>query len=200
MMIRFATLRDNIHDLARLVYETDTIIPFLFGGADKAIQRIKELIEREDNVFSYKNIVVYEDDNQSIKGIILFYAPQQKNKKRENEDYSQVFTSFELLKLWFKTLILHSIDNKSEIDGIYIQNISVKASSRGEGIGTQLINHTKEWAREHGYTSLWLDVAFENHKAKKLYENHGFSEVSKHRILLSKSGFSRMKKNLPVLF
>lgn len=195
-MIRFATLQDDTNLLARLVYETDTIIPFLFGRAEVAILKIKVLIEMEDNVFSYKNMLVYEGENQTIKGILLFYAPQQKNKKRENEAYSQVFSSIELIRLWFKSIFLKSIENKSEIDGLYIQNISVDASARGEGIGTQLINHTKEWASKKGFTSLWLDVAFNNPKAKKLYEKQGFTLESKHRILFSKSGFFRMRKNL----
>ncbi len=196
MMIRFATLRDDTQLLARLVYETDSIIPFLFGRAEVAILKIKALTERDDNVFSYKNILVYEGENQTIKGILLFYAPQQKNKKRENDAYSQVFSFIELIKLWFKSIFLKSIENKSEIDGLYIQNISVEASARGEGIGTKLINHTEEWASKQGFNSLWLDVAFDNPKAKKLYEKQGFSEVSKHHILFSNSGFLRMRKGI----
>lgn len=195
-MIRFVTLRDDTQILARLVYETDNIITYLFGKSELALLKIKALIERDDNVFSYKNILVYEGEGQTIKGILLFYAPKQKNKKRENDAYSQVFSSIELIKLWFKSIFLKSIENKSEIDGLYIQNISVEASDRGEGIGTKLINHTEEWASKQGFNSLWLDVAFDNPKAKKLYEKQGFSEVSKHHILFSNSGFFRMRKGI----
>lgn len=195
-MIRFATLQDERLQLARLVYETDNIISYLFGSPKVALLKIKALIERDDNVFSHKNILVYEDESQTIKGILLFYAPQQKNKNRENVAYSQVFSPLELLKLWFKSIFLKSIENKSEVDGLYIQNISVEASARGEGIGTKLINHTEEWASKQGFNSLWLDVAFDNPKAKRLYEKQGFFEVSKHHILFSKSGFFRMRKSL----
>lgn len=131
-MIRFATLRDDTQLLARLVYETDSIIPYLFGRTEVALLKIKSLIERDDNVFSYKNILVYEGESQKIKGILLFYAPKQKNKKRKNLAFSQVFSPFELFKLWFKSIFLKSIQNKSEIDGLYIQNIFVEASARGE--------------------------------------------------------------------
>lgn len=199
-MIRFATLQDESLQLARLVYETDKIIPYLFGSSQKALLKIKALIERDDNVFSYKNILVYQGENCVIKGVLLLYAPQQRNKKRENVAYSQVFSLFELFKLWFKSIFLKAIEDKSEVDGLYIQNISVEASARGEGIGTKLINHAEELATQEGFTSLWLDVAFDNPKAKKLYEKQGFSEVSRHPILFSKSGFIRMKKNLTSTF
>lgn len=195
-MIRFATLEDNELCIANLVYETDSIIPFVFGKKDKALPKIKTLIEREDNTFSYKNILVFESENQTIKGIILVYSPKHKNKEKENEVYSQVFSVLELIILWLKSLLLKSIENKSEIDGLYIQNISVDATARGEGIGTQLMNHVEKWAMQQGYTSLWLDVAFDNPNAKKLYERQGFFEVSKHKILFSNNGFFRMMKNL----
>jgi ribosomal protein S18 acetylase RimI-like enzyme len=195
-MIRFATLEDDWMRLAKLVYETDNIIPFIFGKKDKALPQIKTLIEREDNSFSYKNILVFEDENKTIKGILVAYLPQQKNRKKEQEDYSQVFSILELIILWLKSLLLKSIENKSEIDGLYIQNISVDAIARGEGIGTQLMNYIEKWAVQQGCTSLWLDVAFDNSKAKKLYERQGFSEVSEHKILFSKNGFFRMRKSM----
>lgn len=195
-MIRFATLEDDRLRLANLVYETDNIIPFIFGKKDKALPQIKTLIEREDNPFSFKNILVFESENHIIKGILLAYSPKQKNKEKENSAYSQVFSVLELIILWLKSLLLKSIENKSEIDGLYIQNISVDATARGEGIGTQLMNYIEKWAVQQGCTSLWLDVAFDNPKAKKLYERQGFSEVSKHKILFSKNGFFRIRKSM----
>lgn len=201
MIIRFAAKSDDILKISNLIFETDAIIPFLFGKRNLALLKIKALIEKEDNAFSYKNILLYLNETNSIRGVLLFYAPQQKNQKSENEDYFQVFSTFELIKLWLKSLILNSIFDKSEIDGIYIQNICVDSSARGEGIGTKLILHIEKYAKKSGYTSLWLDVSFENPKAKKLYEKLGFTLESKHRILFSKNGFFRMKKNLtPPIF
>jgi len=194
-MIRFSNLTDNTTEIARLIYETDNIMPFLFGKREKAIIKLKNLIENDNTVFSHKNILVFKK-NHLINGILLFYNPKLIDKKRENDAYSRVFSFFELLILWVKSIILKSINDKSEMDGLYIQNISVDALARGEGIGTKLMNFVNEFALQNGYSSLWLDVAYNNPKAKKLYEREGFVEVSKHTILFSKNGFFRMKKNL----
>lgn len=150
----------------------------------------------DNTVFSHKNILVFKKDSHLIAGILLFYNPKLIDKKRENDAYSRVFSFFELLILWVKSIILKSINDKSEMDGLYIQNISVDALARGEGIGTKLMNFVNEFALQNGYSSLWLDVAYNNPKAKKLYEREGFVEVSKYTILFSKNGFFRMKKNL----
>lgn len=150
----------------------------------------------DNTVFSHKNILVFKKDSHLITGILLFYNPKLIDKKRENDAYSRVFSFFELLKLWGKSIILKSINDKSEMDGLYIQNISVDALARGEGIGTKLMNFVNEFALQNGYSSLWLDVAYNNPKAKKLYEREGFIEVSKHTILFSKNGFFRMRKKL----
>jgi ribosomal protein S18 acetylase RimI-like enzyme len=195
-MIRFSNLTDNINEIARLIFQTDDIMPFLFGRQEKAVLKLKNLIENLDTVFSHKNIIIYQKDTQAIAGILLFYSIKNIDKKRENKAYGRIFSTSELFSLWLKSLILKSIHEKSEVDGLYIQNISVDAAARGEGIGTKLMNFVQEHALQKGYSSLWLDVAFTNPKAKKLYEREGFIEVSKHPILFSKNGFFRMRKNL----
>lgn len=195
-MIGFLNLTDNISEIARLIYETDNIMPFLFGKREKAILKLKNLIENDNTVFSHKNIIVFKKDNHLITGILLFYDPKVIDKERENDTYNRVFSLTELIKLWLKSIILQPINEKSEMDGLYIQNISVDTLARGEGIGTKLMNFVQELALQNGYSSLWLDVAYNNPKAKKLYEREGFIEVSKHTILFSKNGFFRMRKNL----
>jgi ribosomal protein S18 acetylase RimI-like enzyme len=194
-MIRFSNLTDNSTEIARLLYETDSIMPFLFGKREKAIKKLKILVENDSSVFSHKNILIHKKDDV-INGILLFYHPIEVDKKSENSVYSRVFSFVELIGLWIKSVVLKSINEKSEIDGLYIQNISVDACARGEGIGTKLITFVHKFALDNGHSSLWLDVAISNPKAKKLYEREGFVEVSKHNILLSDKGFFRMKKHL----
>lgn len=150
-MIRFTTLKDDKLRLAQLVYETDNIIPFVFGSKEFALLKIQALIEKQDNAFSFQNILVYENEAQIIQGILLAYAPSEKNKHKENEIYSCIFSTKELIVLWLKSLFLRSIENKSEIDGLYIQNISVDAATRGQGIGSQLINSIEKVALTQHY-------------------------------------------------
>jgi GNAT superfamily N-acetyltransferase len=193
-MIHFADLKDDISLISQLIFQTDSIIPFIFGKEENALPKIKSLIENEDNSFSYQHIFVHKNDKHAIEGILLAYPPSKKDKRKELNIYQQIFSTKELLVLWFKSILLNAIDNKSEIDGIYIQNISVTAAARGKGIGTQLINFIEKWTLEQNMTSIWLDVAFSNVNAKKLYERQGFKVVSKHKLLFINNGFYRMKK------
>lgn len=192
-MIRNLRPQDDLNTIAHLVYETDPIMSFLFGKNPKAIDQIVQLIRHENNAFSYKHIHVYLD-RDSIKGLILSYSPTSIDKKRENKVYSEVFSTLQLLILWLKSILLNPILNKKEIDGIYIQNISVSAAARGEGIGSKLLNQLENLAKQQNVNTLWLDVALDNAHAKRLYERMGFETVSKHYILFSKKGFYRMKK------
>ncbi|MEV0041932.1 GNAT family N-acetyltransferase [Nocardia rhamnosiphila] len=46
--------------------------------------------------------------------------------------------------------------------------------ARGAGIGDQLMTHTVDWAREHGYREIRLWVRENNEHATNLYLRHAF--------------------------
>lgn len=53
--------------------------------------------------------------------------------------------------------------------------VAIKPSLQGQGIGKQIVNFCIEYARNHGYNAIRLDVVPDNTPAKKLYEKCGFS-------------------------
>ena len=114
-MIRFFNINDKTTEIARLIYETDNIMPFLFGKREMAIIKLKNLVENNNTVFSHKNILVFKNDSHLIYGILLFYNPKLIDKKRENDAYSRVFSFVELLKLWGKSIFLKSRKSCKEI-------------------------------------------------------------------------------------
>ena len=65
-MIRFSNLNDNTTEIARLIYETDNIMPFLFGKREKAILKLKKLVENDNTVFSHKNILVFKKEKMML--------------------------------------------------------------------------------------------------------------------------------------
>ncbi len=88
------------------------------------------------------------------------------------------------------------MENKNEVDGIYVSNISVDQQLQGKGVGSALIDFIENLAISKKYSSLWLDVSFENKNAKRLYERKGFTVMSERNILFSSNGFYRMRKAL----
>lgn len=58
-----------------------------------------------------------------------------------------------------------------------IHNLGVAESTRGKGVGAQLIAFAEEKAKQQGKKIVCLDVAEYNTLAKKLYERLGFIEI-----------------------
>ncbi|HKL10920.1 MAG TPA: ribosomal protein S18-alanine N-acetyltransferase [Clostridia bacterium] len=60
------------------------------------------------------------------------------------------------------------------LDEAHITNIAVQKSSRGEGVGTRLVECLMEEAFKKGVRNLTLEVREGNIAARKLYEKMGF--------------------------
>lgn len=66
--------------------------------------------------------------------------------------------------------------HRNDISLVQLHTISVSESHRGKGIGTQLINKSKEWARECGANRLKVVAYAKNDYARALYRKCGFEE------------------------
>jgi len=58
----------------------------------------------------------------------------------------------------------------------YLQDFIVKENFRNKGIGSQLLNESKKWAKIHGMEYLRLSVLPNNKNAQRFYARHGLSE------------------------
>ena len=58
---------------------------------------------------------------------------------------------------------------------LVIHALAVATSLQGKGIGKLIAQFVIDFAREHGYKAIRLDVVPTNYPAKKLYEQCGFS-------------------------
>lgn len=56
-----------------------------------------------------------------------------------------------------------------------LDNVVVRATDRGRGIGTQLVTHAEAWARERGAEAMELHVWSFNEPARRLYERLGYA-------------------------
>lgn len=70
-------------------------------------------------------------------------------------------------------------ENRNLVTGdieAWIYNITVSPDFRGQGIGTQLLNHAEAHARDEGYRTVGLMVAVHNETARRLYERLNYRE------------------------
>ena len=176
--IRMMQAHDDATQVAELIYATDaTLFPLLFGKRQKAVKNLVKLIKLENNSFSHKQIAVYDD--QGIKGIIIFYTSSELHGDQEFNDFIKAFNLFDLLRLLACSILLFPILNHTHTQGVYIQNICVDGSMRGKGIGTQLIHYVHARYLSSVERHIYLDVAIDNEKARKLYERENFVLVKK---------------------
>lgn len=57
---------------------------------------------------------------------------------------------------------------------LVMDGIAVHPAARGQGVGTQLLEVLYQFAQQHGYRSIRLDVINTNPGARRLYERVGF--------------------------
>ncbi|MBU5590229.1 GNAT family N-acetyltransferase [Clostridium sp. MSJ-4] len=194
-MIRKLEINDDLEKVSRLIYDTDVgIFEMLFGERDKAISIIRKLIERENNSFSYKHIFCYIDEE--IRGILIGYNYKDIDESEETAELNEILPKGVMLELFFKSLILKPVIEKKEVNDLYIQNICVEESYRGRSIGTKLIDYYFEYAKNLNHQAVFLDVSYDNYRAKKLYEEKGFLTISSKKIRFSNEGVYRMRTAL----
>ena len=63
---------------------------------------------------------------------------------------------------------------------LYIDDLCVDESCRGQGVATQLYRHVTEYAKYQGYAFLTLNVWEGNEKAQRFYEHMGMTPRNTH--------------------
>jgi len=61
-----------------------------------------------------------------------------------------------------------------EIGGAEVVLDELYVRRRGEGIGSQALNALATWCRTNGVKRIFLETELANHRARALYERHGF--------------------------
>ena len=71
---------------------------------------------------------------------------------------------------------------------LYLDDFSVTAACRGQGIGSRLLDMAEEYAAALGLGEIHLHVERDNHGARRLYQRRGFGVLAEQgaRLLLGK--------------
>jgi ribosomal protein S18 acetylase RimI-like enzyme len=97
---------------------------------------------------------------------------------------------FCLLKALIYYLLLN-FDDKISREELKVESLTVSKEMRGQGVGTKLLTRVEQFATEHGYSFLSLNVVDTN-PAKRLYERLGFEIVETKQLgfLTKRAGFT----------
>lgn len=175
LSIRPATPDDAKLAACLMYLSMGELADYLYGGVCLSVDEILAgLSSMKNNRYSWSIADVAEWDKQPAGMLTSF--PGWEFAKRElaiGAGLLKLCNFFEVLRLSLRAL---SIANGRETyrDEYYLANMGVLPEFHGRGIGSALIEHAEQKAREAGLEKCSLIVDTENPNAKRLYERFGY--------------------------
>ncbi|WP_458454363.1 GNAT family N-acetyltransferase [Methanobrevibacter sp.] len=172
--------RHDVLKVAELVYDVDfRTFDMLFKSKNSAVNTIAKSLKDED----LETFLVILNESDEIIGILIYYV-------------SKFPKHFNLKSL--RLLIVDILDYFVLCDvgpgDLYVAEIAIDNSLRGQGIGRKVLMETIDWAKNNNLNRVILDADFRNTGARKLYEKLGFKEFNKKRVKIG--GFERGMHNM----
>lgn len=169
------------------------IVEFLFNGLlsqHTAAQVMAKSIQEKQGSDSYENAIVAEYQGNII-GVVYSYSAKLHGITESTRSF---FPSDRLAFL--KDFYNSRVENSWFLDSIYVDE-----KFRGTGIGSKLIQLTKQRAKDNGFTQLSLMVMADNIVARRTYERNGFEivkhiDVKEHPLIPHKGGIYLLVSNL----
>lgn len=125
----------------------------------------RERARRESGGFSYRNTIVREESGRVVASLIGYPV----DDAPAPTDYSDIPAMF---------VPLQQLEDM--VPGTwYVNVLAAYPESRGQGIGSELLAIAEGIATSLSKRSLSIIVADTNTGARRLYERHGFSEVTR---------------------
>ena len=130
-----------------------------------------------------KTFKVIVQDGEII-GILIYYI----------SEFPKHF-NFKSLRLLIVDILDYFVLCDVRPGDLYIAELAIDKSLRGEGLGGKVIDDVIEYARSNKLKRVILDADFRNTKARKLYERKGFKVFNKKqvKILSFKRGMYNME-------
>lgn len=169
--MRYETFNPDLHDIlkvAELVYDVDfRTFDMLFKSSDKTIKTIAKSLKDED----LETFTVILDDDENIIGILIYYI----------DKFPRHF-NFKSLRLLIVDILDYFVLCDVGPGDLYIAEVAIDKSLRGQGLGEKVILEVIEYAKEKKLNRILLDADFRNKGAKRLYEKIGFRQFHKKRV------------------
>ncbi len=180
--MKLVKLDINIHDLIKvseLIYDTDSkACDFFFKDKEGSIRRIKKLVKAGNNSLGYDRVYVVTEDDQ-ILGIMIYSKVNEVSRKQDYKMFFKVFNPVDAIKFLLIDIIEGIFLSDLHENDYYLACVAVDEKFRGKGIGTFILERSKELAKDEGCKRVVLDVDLENEGALRLYERIGFKVLNK---------------------
>ncbi len=156
----------------------------LMGTTDENIVEatLTQLWQQKENRFSHEYTYEAKQEGNTL-GLVTCYPVKLLNRLAWP-------TVKQLLQIRKWPLVLYAASHLQEIwnllnlregreDEFHIGTIATAPESRGMGVGTKLLLHAEDVARQDGFSKMSLTVKQKNVLAHKLYQRMGYETVGK---------------------
>jgi ribosomal protein S18 acetylase RimI-like enzyme len=185
--LRYENFDPKIHDthkVATYVYDVDfRTFDLLFKTKEKAISTIENDLKKHSPESNFK--VILNDDGQLI-GMLMAYISKMPYDLR-----------LKSLRLVIVDILDYFVLCDIEKDDLYVAEIAIDDSLRGQGLGRQVLLDVIDYAKSNNLHRVILDADFRNVGAKKLYERIGFKVFNKKRVKIG--SFERGMQNMELI-
>ena len=152
---------------------TQVTIPLRDEHKSGFIERLQHFFRQDDNRFSYQNIQVAEGIS-GVVGLVLSFGGRDEAR--------------------LNAAIGSWLEREAEDDEWYVDALAVFSNWGRKGIGTCLLQHAEQQARQHHYPKVALHVAEGNKQALDLYAHLHY--VVTQQTVLYQRPYIRMVKTL----
>lgn len=171
------------------------------GRAERANDILEKLFVVPGHRLSYEETTLAVHQGRVI-GLLISY-PALRLRKLDRRTDRLILKQYRLrgkialiIRSW-PLLFMNQINREEYVIG----NLAVRKRYRGRGVGAHMLSYAEEQARAGGLKKVALRVAFENQKARDLYERFGFKTdaillESNKRVPYVGAGYRRMVKEL----
>lgn len=185
--MNYETFNPEIHDVfkvAKLVYDVDfRTFDMLFKKPEDAIRTIEKDLRKGKTDDFFKVVL---DDDGNIIGILIIYTSETSHK-----------FYLKSIKLVIVDILDHFVLCDIENDDLYVAEIAIDESMRGQGLGRKVLFDVIDYAKSENYRRVILDADFRNAGAKALYERIGFKVFNKKRLKIG--SFERGMSNMELI-
>jgi ribosomal protein S18 acetylase RimI-like enzyme len=187
--------KHNSFKVASLIYEADAdTFNFFFGNRQNASRRLEKLVTAGDNSLGYEQFHVVTNEDSQILGVMGYSIGGMMDRIGE---LKVLFKNLKLLDS-LRFIMIEIIDSiflsNLEDDDFYFFIVAVDENSRGQGIGSFILDEGIKMARKNKCKRAVLDVDIENSGALRLYERVGFKKFNEK--ILSLPGWKKGAFNM----
>lgn len=139
----------------------------ILGPRDKALTFIAR-------VLSPDYAICARDDSGRLLGVVGFKTMHGALVDGEFRDMVAVYG---WIGAAWRTMLLAAMERDVENKRFLMDGLFVDPDTRGQGVGSRLLEAVAQEAVARGYSELRLDVIDSNNRARALYERRGFTAI-----------------------